>query len=276
MAATASIEGLPDLHQPYRLTGRQIADFRRDGHVLLRGVCSPVEIDAFRPRIRDAAVRHNRESRPLAERDAYGKAFLQTLNLRLVSAAVRRFVTSRRIGRIAAELMGVEGIRLFHEQSLFKEPGGGGTPWHQDQYYWPLLGWTTIGMWMPLVPCAIDMGAIRFASGSHRCGDLGGADISDGSEARFDRLVRERGYPVSCEAMEPGDATFHNGWTLHGTGPNLTDRMREAMVMSMYADGMRVAQPTNPQQEGDRINFLGGRAPGEFADGELNELIYRT
>ena len=39
---------------------------------------------------------------------------------------------------IATELMQTDGARLYHDQALFKEAGGGITPWHADQYYWPL------------------------------------------------------------------------------------------------------------------------------------------
>ena len=31
-----------------------------------------------------------------------------------------------------------KSVRLYHDQALFKEAGGGITPWHQDQHYWPL------------------------------------------------------------------------------------------------------------------------------------------
>ena len=56
-----------------------------------------------------------------------------------------------RFAGVAAALLGVDGVRLYHDQALFKEPGGGPTPWHQDQVYWPLATDRTITMWMPLV-----------------------------------------------------------------------------------------------------------------------------
>ena len=56
-----------------------------------------------------------------------------------------------RFAEVAARLLGVEGVRLYHDQGLFKEPGGGPTPWHQDGYYWPLDTERTITLWMPLV-----------------------------------------------------------------------------------------------------------------------------
>jgi ectoine hydroxylase-related dioxygenase (phytanoyl-CoA dioxygenase family) len=270
------LSALPDLSSSYEITPEQIEAFRRDGHVLLRGVCSTDEIAAYRTVIRNATARLNKEIRKLEERDTYGKAFLQTLNLRLHDAGVRQFALARRFGKIAADLMDVSGTRIFHEQSLFKEPGGGKTPWHQDQYYWPLSEMTTLGMWMPLVDVSSDMGCMKFASGSHHHGFLGQHAISDGSEATYERYIAENELPVVSNPMKAGDATFHYGWTLHGAGANVSQTMREAMIVTMFADGMRVAEPQNKSQENDRVVYLGGRAPGELADSTLNTLLYSS
>ena len=87
--------------------------------------------------------------------------------------------------------MGVDGVRIYHDQGLFKEPGGGPTPWHQDQFYWPLDTVHTITMWMPLVDIDEVMGPMRFASGSQALGNLGEFHIGDASNEAFGRIVRE-------------------------------------------------------------------------------------
>ncbi|MEJ7661127.1 MAG: phytanoyl-CoA dioxygenase family protein [Hymenobacter sp.] len=92
------------------------------------------------------------------------------MNLWRADEGVRRFVLARRFARLAADLLGVENVRIYHDQALFKEPGGGPTPWHQDQYYWPVDTTNTITMWMPLVDIDVAMGMLTFASGSHRQG----------------------------------------------------------------------------------------------------------
>ena len=90
-------------------------------------------MDAYRPVILDAADRYNTEKRKMEDRDTYGKAFLQIMNLWEVDEAVRKFTLAKRLAQIAADLMGVKNVRLYHDQALFKEAGGGHTPWHQDQ-----------------------------------------------------------------------------------------------------------------------------------------------
>jgi hypothetical protein len=119
------------------------------------------------------------------------------------------------------------------------------------------------------------MGTMTFAGGSHRTGFLGHLEISDQSEAAFDRLVAERGFPRHpCGAMRAGDATFHYGWTLHSAPGNATDRMREVMTVIYYADGARVLAPDNPHRQADLNTWLPGQQPGEIAGGALNPLVY--
>lgn len=266
---------LPALDSPYELSPEQIDAYQRNGHVMLRGLCSPDEAAAYGQVIREAALRHNRETRPLAERDTYGRAFLQVMNLWTVDPGVRAYTLARRFARVAAQLMGVPAVRLYHDQALFKEPGGGHTPWHQDQFYWPLGTDQTITLWMPIVDVDDTMGSMSFADGSHRAGFIPlDEEISDASEAFFDAHVREKGYPVSGGgAMRAGDATFHSGWTLHRAPGNVTDRVREVMTVIYYPDGTRVTPPVNAFQEADQRTWLDGLPAGELAAGPLNPLL---
>lgn len=267
---------LPSLESPYELTGAQIDAYRENGHIRLEGVCSPEEIEAYRDAIVDAAMRHNRESRPMEERDTYGKAFLQIMNLWTVDDAVRQFSLSPRFAGIAAQLMEVDGVRLYHDQALFKEPGGGHTPWHQDQFYWPLATDRTTTMWMPLVDISEVMGSMTFADGSHREGFVAVAEeISDASETFFERYVAERGFPLRTSgAMRAGDATFHSGWTLHRAPGNVTDRVREVMTIIYYPDGTRVSEPSSHFQVADQAAWLNSIPAGEVAAGPLNPVVF--
>jgi ectoine hydroxylase-related dioxygenase (phytanoyl-CoA dioxygenase family) len=189
---------------------------------------------------------------------------------------VKRFVLARRFAQIAARLLGVGGIRLYHDQALFKEPGGGHTPWHQDQFYWPLGDVPTVTLWMPLVDISEVMGSMTFADGSHRHGFVPiSTQISDESERYFDDYVRDQGYPLTGGgAMRAGDATFHTGHTLHRAPGNTTQTVREVMTIIYYPDGTRVSEPANEFQKADRQAWLGGVEPGEVANGPLNPLLY--
>jgi hypothetical protein len=267
---------LPPLDAAFIISGEMAAEFRRNGHILLRGVASAAEVAAYRDVILAARDRYGAERTPLEERDTYGKAFLKGMNLWPKDDGVRRFVLARRFAQIAADLLGVDGVRVYHDQALVKEPGGGITPWHQDQHYWPLDTDNTLTMWMPLVDVSPEMGTMHFASGSHRDGYLGDLPISDDSERQLDAYIRSRGYRVvPGVAMRAGDATFHYGWTLHGAPGNSTPRPREVMTVIWFAHGARVVEPGNANRRRDLERWLPGLKPGDLAASELNPLVFR-
>jgi ectoine hydroxylase-related dioxygenase (phytanoyl-CoA dioxygenase family) len=266
---------LPELASDYSLEPGQIARFRSDGHLLLRGVATTDEVAAYRPAILRARDLYGAEPTPLARRDTYGKAFLKGMNLWPHDVGVARFVLARRFAAIAADLLGVDGVRVYHDQALLKEPGGGLTPWHQDQHYWPLVTDHTLTMWMPLVDVTPEMGTMHFASGSHGDGYLGDLPISDESEVKFEQFIKERGFTkVPGVAMAAGDATFHYGWTLHGAPGNSSTITREVMTIIWYPDGTRVGPLDNDSRKRDRDRWLPGLQPGDLAASALNPLVF--
>lgn len=262
------------LDKPLELPVTAVEEYRTKGHTMIRGLLSKEEVAYFRQAILDAVARLNRETRPMEERDTYGKAFLQIMNLWVKDDAVKPLVLSHRLGSVAAQLMGVERARLYHDQALFKEPGGGPTPWHQDQHYWPLATDNTITMWMPLVDAGTSMGTMRFASGSHREGYLGDMPISDESEALFEKFIQERGYTIEeSGSMAAGDATFHSGWTLHGAPGNSSSTMREVMTIIYFPDGTHVGPTDNENRKADLDAWLPGLKSGDLAASSLNPVV---
>jgi len=268
----------PPLDSDYPLTQAQIDSFRENGFVYLPNVCSPDEVAYYREAIRRATYAHNTEKRPLADRDAFRKLALQTMQIRYHDAAVMAFVTARRFGKIAAELLGVRGVRIYHDQSLFKEPGRGVaniTPWHQDLYYWPFNEGTVCGMWMPLVDVTAEMGNMRFVKASHTFGYLGEHHISDESQAAYEQWIADHDARViDVVPMRAGDATFHHGWCVHGAQPNRSETMREAMVIAYHPQDMRVGKANNYAKVKNLEAFLDNLPEGALAAGSTNTLVY--
>lgn len=265
---------LPPLADHKTVAAADVAAYQRDGHVLLRGVATHEEATAYRQVIRETTMARSTESRPLEERDTYGKAFLQVWNLWLHSPEVARFVLADRYAQIAADLLGVDHVRLYHDQALFKEPGGGYTPWHQDAMYWPLEGKRCLTMWMPLVDITPEMGGLCFASGTNEEGPMSDVTISDASEEHFDQLLSDGRFPLRQPvSMRAGDATFHGGWTAHKALPNNSATAREVMTVIWFADGLDVQEPTNPAQVSDLDSWLPGLAPGDRAVSHLNPRL---
>ncbi|MEO9003665.1 MAG: phytanoyl-CoA dioxygenase family protein [Ginsengibacter sp.] len=265
---------LPELNDVINIPEEQIRQFRKDGHTLTHSLLSPDEIDAYHKVISAAAMKYNTEKRKMEDRDTYGKAFLQIMNLWRHDAGVKKMVLSKRLAKVAADLLGVEKVRLYHDQALFKEAGGGPTPWHQDQYYWPIDTHNTVTMWMPLVDIDVDMGMLTFASGSQKKGCVFNYEISDESESEFDKYVRDNQFEISrAKTMKAGDATWHYGFTIHNAPGNQSDIMREIFTIIFIADGAKIIKPTNSFQEDDLKTWLMSKEVGTFADSALNPLI---
>jgi ectoine hydroxylase-related dioxygenase (phytanoyl-CoA dioxygenase family) len=265
---------LPRFDDTRTLTAEAILGYQENGFVLLRELASRAEVDAYRPIIQDVVREKFQRQEREGRKGGYGRFFTQVTNIWRLDKRLEPMVFARRFAKAAADLMGVSGVRLYHDQALFKPAGGSATPWHQDQVYWPLDTSHTVTLWMPLVDAPRDMGTMSFAAGSHREGSLLNVAISDESQMQFERLVRERRFPVVDFELSAGDATFHAGWTVHSSHPNTSDRNREVLTIIYYADGTRILQPDSEYRRVDMEAFHPGQAPGDPAASPLNPLLY--
>ncbi len=263
-----------DVDSAYQLAGDTRARFERDGFVRLPGVLSPATVEHFEPEITAKLIELNTMHLQMPERATYQKAFLQVTNLWEHSDLVRRFVLSQRLGRIAAELMGVDGVRMYHDQALYKEPDGGITPWHADQYYWPLGSDRSCTVWVPLQDTPAEMGSLEFAVGSQKVDFGRDLPISDESEAAVQKALRERDFDVSAEPYALGDVSYHQGWTFHRAGPNMTQTPRRVMTVIFIDADITVTEAAEHQQP-DLDTFMPGAEPGQVPDTPLNPVIYR-
>ena len=117
------------------------------------------------------------------------------MNLWTKDETCREFAFSKRLARVAAELMGVKGVRIYHDQALYKEAGSGFTPWHADQYYWPLSNENTCTVWIPFQNTPLEMGPLSFAAGSHLFEHGRDLEISDESEAKLQEALDRQNFP---------------------------------------------------------------------------------
>lgn len=261
---------LPDFSDEYKLRDDQIKQYEKQGHIYLKNVASVSEVSSYEPYIVDLANRLNTDTRPLSERYFYGNALQQTMNTWRRSEMICKFVFGRRFAKIAADLMQVDQVRLNHDCVLFKEPGVGPTPWHQDQKLWPMDTDKTISMWMPLTDITEEMGTLNYFSGSHKWGD-----ISDNPQKTIIDAIRKGCDEVNYGDMKAGDALFHAGWVLHNANGNQTAALRKVMTIIYYADGARVVDPAGDSSKQMHLNrFFPGLAPGDLIKTAMNPVLY--
>jgi ectoine hydroxylase-related dioxygenase (phytanoyl-CoA dioxygenase family) len=262
------------LDAPYEISTEQVVFFRKNGFIKLKKVLSKDVLDFMDEVITEEVNRLNKQHLALKDRDTYGKAFLQIMNIWRNSETVKQIVFSKKLAGIATALLEVSGVRIYHDQALYKEPGGGHTPWHADQYYWPLSSDKTVTAWIPLQATPFELGPLEFSAGSAELTDGRDKEISDESQDVLEQLLKSSGFPHVVEAFDLGEVSFHTGWMYHRAGPNVTDRMRKVMTMIYMDKDIRLKAPINKHQQADWEAWCPGAVIGEVVDTPLNPVIY--
>jgi ectoine hydroxylase-related dioxygenase (phytanoyl-CoA dioxygenase family) len=248
-----------------------IERFRTDGFVVVPDVFTDEELDHFGAGV-DAAVADDMadDVRTLAEKSRSEQSFLQCLYLWTRYPDVLPFTCHPRLAATAAHLVGADAVRIWHDQALYKEPGGRPTDPHQDQPFWPIAEPRTITAWIPLDGSTVAGGAMAYYPGSHRIGleryvDIFGPETPDhiGNDPA---LVGTE--PVRVEVPRGGVA-FHHGLTAHLAEPNRTDRVRRVHTVIYVADGChRSDDRPHLAVDFDHIR------PGGLIDGTLTPVLW--
>jgi ectoine hydroxylase-related dioxygenase (phytanoyl-CoA dioxygenase family) len=262
------------LNQPYHVSEEAIAFYQENRYIKLKNVFDALTLAHYNGVISGQVAKMNTTTTKLDERDTYGKAFLQLFNLWRENTEVKEFVFSKRLAQIATHLMQCEGVRMYHDQALFKEGGGGITPWHADQYYWPLSSDKTVTVWIPLQAVPLEMGPLEFSAASHRIVEGRDLKIGDESEQLIGEKLRVTDFKHVIEPFDLGEVSFHSGWVFHRAGANITNQTRKVMTVIYMDKNMILQQPTNKNQEADWHTWCPGAKVGEVIDSELNPVLY--
>jgi ectoine hydroxylase-related dioxygenase (phytanoyl-CoA dioxygenase family) len=276
---TTTLESLPqplldDLHGHHPVSPADIAFLRENGYIKLKHVLRPETVQYFDRVITDQVRRLNTMDLPMEQRSTYQKAFLQVMNIWTRDETVKTFSFAPKLARLAAELLEVDGVRMYHDQALYKEPGGGITPWHADQYYWPVSGDRTITVWVPLQETRAEMGPLAFARKTHRMAFGRSLEISDDSEALIQKSLKDAQADIEETPFSLGEVSYHLGWTFHRAGANTSAEPRRVMTMIYVDKDIRLIQPAHKNHQSDWDNWCPGVKVGGILDSPLNPILW--
>ncbi len=261
-----------ELSEPFTVAREAIEHFDTYGYVKLKNVLSEALLLHYDSLITDLVFKLNKLTKPMEERTTYERAFLQVMNLWRESEEVKEFVFSKRLAKIATDLLQVKGVRLYHDQALYKESTGGITPWHADQFYWPLSSPKTATVWIPLQKTSMEMGPLAFAEKSHHVEIGRDLEISDESEALMSEQLKQ--FRLNEGPFDLGEVSFHAGWLFHRAGANTSGYPRKVMTMIYMDADQKITQPKNEYQQADWETWLSSRPIGGATDGELNPMLF--
>ena len=266
------------------ITSGQIESYRRDGFVVVDGFLDDDELEHWRATVDRAIVA--RDGRKFADQDVkigeddginpdaayYGKVFDQLLNLWQTDDEVAGLILDPRIGEMASELAGVDGVRVWHDQALVKQPWANPTAFHLDTPFWSFSNRYALSIWIALDDATAENGCLCFFPGSHLTTTFDNPGITKNLDAVFDMYPDYRSVEPHRAVMKAGSASFHNGMCIHGAGANMTSRPRRAMTCAF----MPVGSTFNGQQNILSDEMVARLEIGEeLADDAQNPIVYR-
>ena len=141
-------------------------------------------------------------------------------------------------------------ILLYNSTYIIKEPGTTTkVKWHQDLTYWGLADSDAqISMWLALAPATGESGAMAMLPESHKFGAIEHQTGSDDGNllllgqqiTKFNTAGPNPSDAVLC-ALEPGEASFHHGWTVHSSQPNTSNDRRIGLNVQYLAPHNRMS-----------------------------------
>lgn len=158
--------------------------------------------------------------------------------------------------RLASELLGLTGEPMDGWGHMVRKAPRDTErlPYHQDEAFWdPNFNYQSLGVWMPLDEATVESGCMSLVPGSHRYG-IQPHQLGQGDPAVTYIELVDQAQPAVWHPIPKGGASFHHCRTIHGSGPNVSDRPRRAYINEWQAVPVQRTAPKDhpwywPRQE---------------------------
>jgi ectoine hydroxylase-related dioxygenase (phytanoyl-CoA dioxygenase family) len=224
----------------------EINSFQRDGAVCLRQLLSADEIDTLRKGIELNLSNLSSRAKVASRSDDPG-FFVEDFCTWQNNPFYQNIIFDTQLGAVAAQLMQSQGVRLYHDHLLVKEPGTRQvTPWHQDQPYYNVAGQQNCSFWIPVDPVSRES-TLEFVAGSHLEPWLMPRSFMDnqakwfpeGSLQELPEIEQSReDFPIIGWDIEPGDVVCFHMLTLHMARGVNTQQRRRVFSVRFLGDDM--------------------------------------
>jgi phytanoyl-CoA hydroxylase len=257
------------------LSADEISRFHRDGYLKFRRVIDDAQVERLRAAL-DRTIAEELERGDFSDLPpefAYGhdrgsggkdrpvRAIHQFVNMWKVVPEYREAIHNPTVTAAVRTLMGVEQIRLWHDQIISKPPHDNAKfAFHHDFYFWPLDRPRMITCWLALDDATVDNGCMHVIPGSHRDPRYQPVDCDLSEDIHLSPVAQGPGEPGSLYAevrtwdadrarpvvLKAGECMFHHCLNYHMTPKNVTDRQRRAFVMIFMPEGTRYNHAQSP------------------------------
>ena len=263
------------------LTSEQTASYQQNGFVHHPGFLTPTEVTELKTAVLDSIAEMARTQgdaivagggAKMEQSGYYAKVFTQRLNLWRINQTIKAYMLSSGLGRMLCQLAGIDGIRVWHDQALIKEPYGNPTAWHLDNPYWSFHSKDSISVWIALEDATPENGCMWFVPGTHKLATFDNVDIGQNLGELFKIYPKMAEIDPVCVPMKAGDCSFHNGLTAHGAGANMTRKRRIAMTCAYMPEGSTFNGKPNILPD----DYFKSLAKGDaLANDDWNPVVYQ-
>ncbi len=231
------------------ITPAQVDFYQENGYVIIEDFLNSAELELWREAVATAVDERNGQKIPgragkTGEDDGINKdseylakVFDQLINLWQTNEKVKELMFNPAIGEMAATLAQVDGIRIWHDQALFKKPWANPTSWHLDTPFWSFSDRRALSIWVALDDATFENGCLFFIPGSHKETSFENPGIGRNMDSIFNFYPSFKASPSVAAPMKAGSCSFHNGLTIHGAHANMTPGSRRAMTCAYMPDG---------------------------------------
>ena len=224
-----------------QLTPTQVAAYRDNGFLVIENFLDSAELAHWRHTTDEAVAERLATGSGITNQSDpdtfYAQVFTQCLKLADTHAGMRELMLDPRLGELVATLAGVDGIRIWHDQALFKPPFGNPTAWHVDVPYWSFSSPDALSIWVALDDATLGNGCLWYVPGTHKLARFESVGIGERQADLFKVYPEWRAIGTVACPCPAGSAVFHNGLTAHGAGANMTNGPRRAMTCAYMPDG---------------------------------------
>jgi ectoine hydroxylase-related dioxygenase (phytanoyl-CoA dioxygenase family) len=250
----------------FTLPESAVADYQRDGAMVLRGVLSSEQVALLAQGIEHNLVHLSPLALVASQPDDPGR-FVEDFCTWQSNPAYEAILCKSALPMVAKALMQTDTVRIYHDHLLVKEPGTRQpTPWHQDQPYYNVSGRQNVSFWIPVDPVSLES-TLRFVAGSHAGTWFMPRTFRDNQAKWFPEGTLQELPAIDANpdqftqrawALQPGDAVAFHMLTLHASGGvSPTARRRVFSARYLGDDSRHAVRPwrTSPPFPGlsDRL-----------------------
>ena len=233
----------------FNISEQQIEAFQTNGFIVIEDFLDKEELEHWRATVMNAVTNRAGQKMPgknlktgeadgiNEDEDYYGKVFDQLLNLWQTDEGVKELMVNEKIGKMAAQLSGSDGIRIWHDQALFKRPWANPTSWHLDTPFWSFSDRKALSIWIALDDATYENGCLYFIPESCQQTEFENKGIGKNMDGIFEVYPQFLKVKSVAAPMKAGSCSFHNGLTIHGANANMTSGFRRAMTCAYMPDG---------------------------------------